>query len=307
MQSLIDPYGRRITGLRISVTSKCNMSCIYCHSEGEKRDGGGGKDLDKEDIVRIVKVAAEYGVNKVKFSGGEPLLRSDLEEIISALPKLKDISLTTNGSLLADRAQGLKEAGLHRVNISLDTLNEEKYNLITNCRKGSFHRVIEGINAALEAELAPVKLNMVILKGINEAEIEDMIQFIKGKALVLQIIQLLNFKDIAKYQVNMLEIEEKLQRRASAIKINELHRRFKYCLDGAEVEVVRPVNNATFCAYCNRLRVTSDGKLKPCLLRNDNLVEFKGKSELEIRELLKLAVSLREPYNKAEAPIGECK
>lgn len=305
MQSLIDPYGRRITGLRISVTSKCNMSCIYCHREGEKRDGG--KDLDKEDIVRIVKVAAEYGINKVKFSGGEPLLRSDLEEIINALPKLKDVSLTTNGSLLADRAQGLKEAGLHRVNISLDTLNEEKYNLITNCSKGSFHNVLEGINAALQAGLTPVKLNMVILKGINESEIEDMIQFVKGKPLVLQIIQLLNFKDLAKYQANMFEIEEKLKRRASAIKINELHRRCKYFLNGAEVEVVRPVNNATFCANCTRLRVTSDGKLKPCLLRNDNLVEFKGKSEPEIRELLKLAVSLREPYNKAETPIGDCK
>ncbi len=296
MQSLIDPYGRRITSLRISVTNRCNMSCIYCHGEGEKPNGG--EDLDKEDIVRIVKVAAEYGVNKVKFSGGEPLLRNDLEEIISALPRLKDISLTTNGSLLADRALELKKAGLNRVNISLDTLNEEKYNLITNCRKGSFKRVLQGINAALEAGLTPVKLNMVILKGINEDEIEDMIQFVKGRALVLQIIQLLNFKNVARYQVDILEIEEKLKRRANAIKTNELHRRCKYFLDDAEIEVVRPINNATFCAYCNRLRVTSDGKLKPCLLRNDNLVEFKGKSEPEIRELLKLAVSLREPYNK---------
>jgi cyclic pyranopterin phosphate synthase len=281
------------------------MACIYCHGEGEKRNGE--EDLAKEDILRIVKVAAEYGITKVKFSGGEPLLRNDLEEIINSLPKLKDISLTTNGTLLAQRARGLKEAGLNRVNISLDTLNEEKYNLITNCRKGSFKRVLQGINAALEVGLTPVKLNMVILKGINEDEIENMIQFVRGKPLVLQIIQLLNFNNVAQYQADMIEIEEKLKRRANAIKINELHRRCKYFLNDAEVEVVRPINNAIFCAYCNRLRITSDGKLKPCLLRNDNLVEFKGKSEAEIHELIKLAVSLREPYNKVDGCIGHCK
>lgn len=167
--------------------------------------------------------------------------------------------------------------------------------------------MLQGINSALEAGLTPVKLNMVVLKGINEDEIENMIQFVKGKPLVLQIIQLLNFNNVAQYQVDVLEIEEQLKRKANAIKINELHKRCKYFLDGAEVEVVRPVNNTTFCAHCNRLRVTSDGKLKPCLLRNDNLVEFKGKSEPEIRELLKIAVSLREPYNKAERCIGSCK
>ena len=233
-------------------------------------------------------------------------MRKDLEEIISALPELKDVSLTTNGSLLAKRARGLKEAGLNRVNISLDTLKEEKYNLITKCREGSFSNVLQGINAALKAGLTPVKLNMVVLKGVNEDEIEQMIEFIRGKALVLQIIQLMNFNNVARYQADVLEIEEQLRRRADAVKTNELHRRCKYFLDGAEIEVVRPVNNATFCAYCNRLRVTSDSKLKPCLLRNDNLVEFKGKSEPELHELIKQAVSLREPYNKSESCKAGC-
>ncbi len=304
MIALIDPYGRQITSLRISVTRKCNMHCIYCHGEGEAAHKA--EEIAKEEIARIVKVAKEYGINKVKFSGGEPLLRKDLEEILSSLPPLRDVSLTTNGSLLAERAWELKKAGLNRVNISLDTLKEEKYQLITKCSEGSFPKVMQGINAALDAGLTPVKLNMVVLKGVNEDEIEEMIEFVRDKALVLQIIQLMNFRNTAEYQADIIKIEAQLRGRASAVKTNELHRRCKYFLDGAEVEVVRPLDNATFCAYCNRLRVTSDSKLKPCLLRNDNLVDIRGRSEPEIHELIKRAVSLREPYNKPESCQAGC-
>ncbi len=292
---LADLYGRKVSSLRISLTHRCNLKCIYCHNEGE-RDSG--EEITVNEVARISRISSKYGVDRVKFSGGEPLLRKDLEDILKALPPLKDISLTTNGTLLAPRAKRLKEAGLDRVNISLDSLDSGRFDRITRC-KGQFERVLDGIDAALDAGLTPVKLNMVYLKGVNEDEVERMMDFIRGKPLILQVIELMNFNGVFEYHADVSALEKSLNARADDLVRREMHRRTKYYIKGAEVEVVRPIDNSEFCMHCNRLRVTSDFKLKPCLLRNDNLVDARGLNDVELEKALKYAVGIREPFFKA--------
>jgi len=292
---LRDAYGRTIKSLRMSITDRCNLNCIYCHNEGSTGSTG---EMSVETISNIVHVAAGFGVNRLKLSGGEPLLRNDLEEILVSLPPLKDVSMTTNGVLLKERAQSLKTAGLNRVNISVDSLNEGNYRHITKCKAGIFQKVMDGINAAVDAGLTPVKLNMVLLKDVNELEIEEMLSFTRKfhGDVILQLIQLMDFRDVACYHVDVDEIERELELKAGCVQVRELHRRKKYLIDGAEVEFVRPVDNTEFCANCNRLRVTADGKLRPCLLVNDNLVDVSHASVEEMPDLFRLAVSRRVPF-----------
>ena len=292
---LRDAYGRTIKSLRMSITDRCNLNCIYCHNEGSTGSTG---EMSVETISNIVHVAAGFGVNRLKLSGGEPLLRNDLEEILVSLPPLKDVSMTTNGVLLKERAESLKAAGLNRVNISVDSLNEGNYRHITKCKAGIFQKVMDGINAAVDAGLTPVKLNMVLLKDVNELEIEEMLSFTRKfhGDVILQLIQLMDFRDVACYHVDVDEIERELELKAGCVQVRELHRRKKYLIDGAEVEFVRPVDNTEFCANCNRLRVTADGKLRPCLLVNDNLVDVSHASVEEMPDLFRLAVSRRVPF-----------
>ena len=290
---LKDSYDRPVSNLRISLTPQCNLSCIYCHREGEKKPGS---QLSAEEISEILKTAALFGIRSVKFTGGEPLLRPDLVEIIGSVPKGMESSITTNGTLLADLAPDLKQAGLRRVNVSLDSLNRDTYQKITGTdRLGD---VLDGITAALEAGLTPIKLNMVVLKDVNNTEVDDFLAYVRNnRNLVLQLIELMNFNNCESHgDLNMLEGD--LAARSKQIITRRMHHRKKYCLEGAEVEVVRPLHNTEFCAFCNRLRVTSDGKLKPCLLRTDNHVDIRNKKGAELEELFKKAVSLREPFYK---------
>jgi GTP 3',8-cyclase len=296
--TLTDNYGRVIKSLRISITKKCNLKCIYCHQEGENQ--ALAQEITPETVARIVTAASVFGVDKVKFSGGEPLMREDFEEILAGLPALKNISATTNGVLLSHRAASLAESGLDRVNVSLPSINKEHYGAITGS-PNMLPRVIEGIDAAIDAGLTPVKLNMVLLKGINHSEIDDAINFI-GRydgSVILQLIELMNFRNISRFMVDIDSVERMLESRASHVNEREMHRRKKYLIDGVEVELVRPIDNSRFCASCNRLRVTSSGMLKPCLMRNDNLIEIKdGAIPEEIKELLRKAVLNREPFYK---------
>ena len=291
--TLRDSYNRPVSNLRVSLTPKCNLSCIYCHKEGEESP----KDqLSVEEIAEILRVAAKFEIRSVKFTGGEPLLRRDLLEIIRSVPDGMESSLTTNGTLLADLAFRLKEAGLRRVNVSLDSLNPETFKKITGIDRLS--DVLEGITAAVEAGLTPVKLNMVVLEGINDTEIDDFLAYVRGnRNLVLQLIELMHFNDCT-YHGDLHGLEDTLASRSKQIITRRMHHRKKYCLDGAEVEVVRPLHNTEFCAFCNRLRVTSDGKLKPCLLRTDNHIDIRGKKGAELEDLFRKAVALREPFYK---------
>lgn len=249
-----------------------------------------------EEIKEILRVADKFGIRHVKFTGGEPLLRPDLTEIIASVPASMESSVTTNGVLLEGIAADLRRAGLTRINVSLDSLNHETYKRITGSDRLS--DVLSGIDAALKAGLQPIKLNMVILSGINDNEVEDFFAFVRGRRdLVLQLIELMHFSGCTEHG-DLAVLEKDLERRSKTIITRRMHHRKKYCLDGAEVEVVRPLHNTEFCAFCNRLRVTSDGKLKPCLLRADNHIDIRGKKGEELEDLFKKAVALREPFFK---------
>lgn len=291
MSMLTDPSGRTVSNIRISLTQSCNLNCIYCHAEGEKNPE---QELSAEQIAEILRVAQSFGIRSVKFTGGEPLMRPDLAQIIRSVPPGMQASLTTNGTLLADRAQELKDAGLNRVNISLDTMDPERYEQIAG--KPMLGEALAGIDAALEAGLTPVKLNMVVLSGINEDEVDTFIDFARTNSnLVLQLIELMDFRD-CDHHGDVKGIEERIAAMADRVETRRMHHRKKYFVRGAEVEVVRPLHNTEFCAYCNRLRLTSDGKLKPCLLRSDNLVDIRGLHGAALEEAFREAVKRRAPY-----------
>jgi cyclic pyranopterin phosphate synthase len=288
---LKDPYNRPVSNLRVSVTPECNLSCIYCHREGEKAPQ---QPLSTREIGDVLSTAAKFDIRSVKFTGGEPLLREDLVDIVRLVPDSMESSITTNGILLADYAGELKEAGMSRVNISLDSLNPDTYKKITGSDRLS--DVLSGIDAALEAGLTPIKLNMVMLRGINDHELEDFYAYIRNnRNLILQLIELMSLGGCECHS-DLSALEEDLAGRSKVILTRRMHHRKKYCLDGAEIEVVKPLHNTEFCAFCNRLRVTSDGNLKPCLLRADNHVNIRGKSGIDLENAFIEAVKRRAPF-----------
>ncbi|WAI00868.1 GTP 3',8-cyclase MoaA [Methanogenium organophilum] len=289
---LKDKYGRRVTNLRISLTPKCNLNCMYCHAEGEVDP----KTLmSAEDIGEIMRVAKLFEMRSIKFTGGEPLMRDDLVDIVSMVPEGMEASLTTNGTILEPIAQDLKDAGLSRVNISLDSLKPDRYKSIAG--RDMLSDVLAGIDAAIDAGLTPVKLNVVLMEGVNDDEIPDFIRYAANhKHLILQFIELMDEFRECPYHMELTGLEDELQKTAKTIVTRRMHHRKKYCLEGAEIEIVRPMHNTEFCAFCNRLRVTSDGCLKPCLMRNDNHVDIRGLRGAELEEKFREAVSIREPY-----------
>jgi cyclic pyranopterin phosphate synthase len=266
--------------------------------------------LGISEIERIVEVAAGEGVRRVKLTGGEPLLRKDVFDLvgrISSIPGIEEVSMTTNATLLADTAGELKEAGLKRVNTSLGSLVPERYKKITGFDE--LDSTLSGIDEAVRVGLNPVKINMVLLRDLNDDEFWDLVKFSRDKGAILQVIEFVDLVDNAvfqRYHADVEPLENELQRRAERIITRDMHKRKKYFLPGgAEVEIVRPVHNSDFCSNCTRIRLTSDGKLKPCLMRNDNLVDVaeplrRGADSKTLRELFLKAVELREPYYRTE-------
>ena len=307
MERLIDDYGREIRSLRFAVTTRCNLNCIYCHAEGEKVDSTQQNPLiSAELVIAIARVAStHFGIRRIKFSGGEPLMRDDLVDMVHGMRDFEgDISVTTNGTLLSKYAAELADAGLNRVNVSLDSIKEERYDFIT-ASTGYLPKVIEGIYTAIDAGLTPLKLNTVLLKGLNDDEITDLIDFVRecnkrgGRdTVILQLIELIpSFKQSAQiYEADFHAVEVQLASRASAIKTRRLQHRKKYFVDDVEVEVVHPIDNTEFCANCSRLRITSEGQIKPCLLRSDNHVPIESEDEEHIVNRMKLAMQYREPF-----------
>ena len=302
-----DKYERPILSLRITLTNRCNVNCLYCHHDGMVKSS---EEMTADELYTICKIAKKIGVRKIRLSGGEPLLKKDIVEIVEKIASLdfKDISMTTNGILLEKYAQDLKDAGLDRVNVSLDTLDRETFEFIT--KKDYLEDAKRGILKAVEVGLYPVKINMVIMKDINQNEIDDMFKFCKENDIVLQLIELIESENCeddkfsADYHYNLDEIEKELADIADDVREREfMQGRKKYYIDGGEIEVVKPVDNAKFCAKCSRLRITPDGKIKPCLLRNDNLVELithvrNGESEEKLEEIFINGINKREPFNK---------
>ena len=301
-----DTFERPIISLRITITNRCNENCIYCHHDGmiSSKD-----EMTADEIYKICKIAKKLGVKKIRLSGGDPLVRKDIVEIVEKIGSLnfKDISLTTNGVLLEKYAKDLKEAGLSRVNVSLDTLNRDTYKFVTNM--DYLNEAKAGILKAVEVGLYPVKINMVIMKDINEHEIKDMFNFCKDNNMVLQLIELIESENCdddkfsAEYHYTLDKVEERLADIADDVKERKfMQGRRKYYINGGEIEVVKPMDNSKFCANCTRLRVTPDGKIKPCLLRNDNLVELisyirNNESDEKLEEIFLKGIDKREPFN----------
>jgi GTP 3',8-cyclase len=299
---LIDPYNRPINSLRVSLTQRCNFNCFFCHREGENHPQG---EMASQEIEAIVEVASGLGIKKVKLTGGEPMLRGDLAEIVARIrPHLDEVSITTNGSLLSGRACELKEAGLDRVNVSLHTMDADAFKKITGVDQES--KVRDGIEEAVRCGLNPVKLNMVVMRGLNDSEVPSMIEYSRKVGAVLQLIEFQELEHGAehydRFHHDLVPLETSLEDNAERIVEREIHRRKVYHLrDGAQVEVVRPMHNSVFCAYCTRLRVTSDGHLKACLMRDDNLVPLvslvrAGAPRERLEEAFREAVAHRRPY-----------
>ena len=296
---LEDAFGRELTGVRVSLTDRCNFDCVYCHNEGLGDTRGpmapADDELSADEVVRFLEVAAEFGVEAVKFTGGEPMLREDLEEIVRRTPDAMETSLTTNGTFLPGRAEALVEAGLERVNVSQDAMDPDAFAELT--KSGAYDRVMEGVQAALDAGLAPVKLNMVVFEP-TAGYVPGMVDHVAANdGLQLQLIEYMpELAGHPEWAIDIERVHDWLAERADRVEVRDMHDRKRYFIDGGMVEVVDPVGNAEFCANCERVRVTLDGYLKGCLNRNDDLRSLGGRTKAEMREALRATVAERVPY-----------
>lgn len=300
-----DKFKRPLISLRISITNRCNVKCFYCHHDGIVPQD---YEMTPNEIERIVTVAKKIGIEKIRLSGGEPLVREDIVDMVSRIATVgfRDISLTTNGILLEKYAEKLHKAGLTRVNVSFDTLNPKTYRFIT--KRNYMENAKAGIQRAVKSGLNPVKVNMVVMKGVNDNEIWDMFKFCKETGAILQLIELLKTEDekpstfFDEYHYDMGELEDELTEMSDHVKTrNFMQDRKKYFIEGGEIEIVRPMDNTEFCKNCTRLRITPDGKIKPCLLKNDNLVDIiepmrRGYTNEELKKVFLEAVENRKPY-----------
>jgi len=299
---LSDAFDREVTGLRVSLTDRCNFDCVYCHNEGLGDTRGplaaSDAEMGTDAVVRMLEVAAEFGVDSVKFTGGEPMLRRDLAEIVRRTPESMTTSLTTNGTFLPGRASALRDAGLSRVNISQDTADPDAFRELT--QSGAYASVIDGVDAAIEAGLAPVKLNMVVFERTAGYVPEMVDRVADTDGLRLQLIEYMpEISGHPEWAIDIDRVHGWLEEQADRVTSREMHDRRRYHVDGdAEeglVEVVDPVGNRDFCANCHRVRVTHDGHLKGCLNRHDDLRAI-GETKAEMRETLRETVANRVPY-----------
>ncbi|MFB6178129.1 MAG: GTP 3',8-cyclase MoaA [Halorientalis sp.] len=301
---LVDQFGREVTGVRVSLTDRCNFDCVYCHNEGLGDTRGPlapqDNEMSTDDVVRFLEVVAEFDVDAVKFTGGEPMLRDDLAEIVRRTPDCMETSLTTNGTFLPDRADELADVGLDRVNVSQDALDPEVFKRVTN--SGAYDAVIEGVRAAVEAGLNPVKLNMVVFEG-TAGYVPEMVEYVADTdGLQLQLIEYMpELAGHPEWAIDIERVHGWLEDQAEEIEHREMHDRRRYWVGGdAEtggmVEIVDPVENAEFCNNCHRVRVTHEGYLKGCLNRNDDLKSMGEMSKPEIREAFRAVVADRVPF-----------
>lgn len=304
---LSDAFGREVTDIRISVTKRCNFSCVYCHDEGQGPTARPGhrdpEEMTPEEIERLARLAREIGIRSVKYTGGEPLVRPDLETIVDRTVRhIPDVSLTTNGSMLEGRAKGLRDAGLKRVNVSVDSLDPAEFQSI---RGGALAPVLRGVRAALRLGLKPVKLNMVVFRSTLQ-NIPAMVEYVGAEeGLKLQLIEFMpELVAHREWMVNIAEVRAWLETHATRVLVREMHHRRVYLFERAEVELVDPVGNAEFCANCHRIRVTHRGELKGCLNRNDDLIPTRGLDDDGVRAALRRVVSQRIPYYGAYRPAG---
>jgi len=294
---MLDRFGRRIEYLRISVTDRCNLRCVYCMPEKGISSIGHEEVLRYEEIVKIVKVATEVGINKIRITGGEPLIRKDLVNLIRLLreiKEIKDLSLTTNGVFLEKYMDDLVNAGLNRINISIDSLNPEIYKKIT--RRGNLDDVTKGLKYAIASSIRPIKINVVVMKNIND-NLEDFAKLSIKEPVHIRFIEFMPVTGIEKIRgLTEEEMLNELNKYGKLIKAkNPLGHGpaiyYKYKNAMGTIGLICS-NSHNFCDKCNRLRLTSDGKLKPCLFSN---------KELDVKVLIRNNASkdmLKEAFKK---------
>ncbi len=309
MTGLSDTFNRPINYLRISVTDRCNLRCIYCMPPEGINLLPHSEILTYEEIVAIVRLAAELGINKVRLTGGEPLVRARLPELVAMLAEIDtidDISLTTNGILLKKYAGELKQAGLNRVNVSLDSLNQDKFKRIT--RHDKLGEVLRGIEAAKDCGLDPVKINMVVMRGINDDEVVDFARLTITSGWHVRFIELMPFAadnppeghssgEKTSVDTQFMSADEVKERLVSLGRLEPSHvitgngpaKYFRFPQAGGTVGFITPVSQH-FCFNCNRLRLTAEGKLRPCLL-SDHEVDLRqplrgGTSTEELKKVI---------------------
>jgi GTP 3',8-cyclase len=303
MEQLVDSFGRVVNYLRVSVTDRCNLRCQYCMPADGVPWIPREQILSFEEIVRIVRLMIQLGITKIRITGGEPLVRRDLPELIEqliTLPGVEDISLTTNGVLLASQAHALFAAGLGRINISLDSLRPESFASIT--RANLFGRVKEGIQAAVDAGFDPIKLNMVVIRGVNDDEIADFARLTGQSRFEVRFLEYMPLDGYGNWDrtklVSGAEILERLRAVGELESVpsddpSEVAQRFRLQGFEGKIGLILPVT-APFCANCSRLRITAEGFLKNCLFGQEewNVRDLmrSGGSDDDVRAMIRLSV-----------------
>jgi cyclic pyranopterin phosphate synthase len=304
LTTLVDPFGRRIEYVRLSVTDKCNLRCFYCMPKGFKDFEQKQHWLTFDEIERVIRAFTELGVGRVRLTGGEPLVRKNIAELskrLTALPGLDDLSLSTNAALLDKQAEELAQAGISRINVSLDSLNPKKFEDITG---GALQPVLDGLMAAKEAGLSPIKINMVAMKGINDDEFADMVEFCLQHGFTLRLIETMPMgatgEEANNHYLDLQKVKQELAQSfdlipgvmpgggpARYVQVKNTHLRIGF---------ITPISQH-FCESCNRVRLSVDGTLYLCLGQDDK-VELRpllrdGINDDELKRVLIDAISLK--------------
>ena len=276
--SLYDKIGRQITDLRISVTDRCNFRCVYCRSADPENYRDHDEILSWAELRRLAGIFVSLGIRKVRITGGEPLVREGVEEFIAHLKALgvQDLSITTNGHLLAERCERLIAAGLQRINISLDSLDAVKFERITRTR--SYEKVMEGIEAVQKSRLAPAKVNAVLVRGLNDDEVEAFAVFARERGVIMRFIEFMPLDADRHWSRDLVvpaaEVFARIHAQWPLEQIphekSETARKYRFA-DGApgEIGLIAPVTQA-FCGHCSRIRLTADGRMRTCLFSKED-------------------------------------
>jgi cyclic pyranopterin phosphate synthase len=305
---LTDKHGRRITDLRIAITDRCNYKCVYC------RSGNGGiafSDLPVSDYLRLARVFVSLGIEKIRLTGGEPLLRREIVDLVRELAALRtvdgrplDLALTTNGHLLAEMAAPLRQAGLSRITVSMDAMEPEKFARITRV-PGSYQAVLAGVRAARDCGLGPIKVNCVLLRGFNEDQIVPFARFAREEDVVVRFIEFMPLEEDRVWSPEIVvRLEEIVAQLNSFVPVEEVPRqasetarRYRFADGRGEIGIIAPVSHS-FCGHCSRVRLTSDGKLRTCLfsVREHDLAARlqNGADDAELADFIVSVVNAKE-------------
>ncbi len=313
---LNDKFGRAITDLRISITDRCNYKCVYCRTGNEGALYG---DLPFADYLRMSRVLVELGIQKVRITGGEPLLRKGVVDFVRQLARLRtsdgeelDIALTTNGHLLADMAQSLKDAGLRRVTVSMDAVDPGRFARITRVPDG-YDNVLAGIRASRRVGLWPVKVNCVLMRGFNEDQVIPFGKFAREEGVVVRFIEFMPLEEDRVWSPNtVVALDEILQRMGEyrpLVEIpharSETARRYRFDDGIGEIGIIAPVSHP-FCGHCSRIRITSDGKIRTCLFSiwdHDLHGQMRrGASDEELAEFIRGVIQRKEERHHIGEP-----